>query len=85
MNVRLIIRAIRNCNHRSAAIERDLVTLADAINQYGIKMESVAERELQGSEARLDHEKAQRRYREKLDAIRALRTAVARVIYRLDP
>jgi hypothetical protein len=85
MNVRLVIRAIRNANTRSAANERDILRIADALNQYAMQVEDVAFRELQGSVDRLDHEKAQRRYREKHIAARKLRDQMALIIARLDP
>jgi hypothetical protein len=85
VNVRLVIRAIRGANVRSAANERDIVRIADALNAYAMSIEDVAFRELQGSEARLDHAKAQRRYREKFNAARKLREQMALIIERLDP
>ncbi len=77
--------ALRLSTGRIGQLERDVVRLADALNQFAMKTEDVAMRELQGSEARLDHAKAQRRYREKFQAARTLREDVAPIIERLDP
>ncbi len=76
---------MRKSTARLGQLEADTYTLAEAIAEYAYKTLDVAERELQGAEARIDHEKSIRRYREKVHATRTLFRAVQPIIQRLKP